>query len=124
MKIINIAIVGLGRLGFIILQQMLDNKAKGINIIAASELNDTPGKKFAMENNITLISIEEIINLGTKVDLIFDLTGDMNIRNNMRHLLKDKGNNHTVIVTENISALISLLSSNITLPDVHENKGY
>ena len=46
----NIAIVGLGRVGSEFLRQMMVLKEKGVEIVAAADLADTMGKKDAMAN--------------------------------------------------------------------------
>jgi predicted dinucleotide-utilizing enzyme len=124
MKTIDIVIIGLGRVGTIILEQMIEHESKGINIVAVSEIAETPGKSFARDKKINMLSLEEIINLKEKIDLIFDLTGNMDVRSRIRQMLKNSNNSHTVVVTENISALISLLASGISIPDVHKSSGY
>jgi len=121
---INIAIIGLGRVGSILLQQMILFKKKGINILSVAELSETPGKLLAREQKIPITSLEEIVKLGKKADLIFELTGSIEVRQKLRNLLKESNNNYSVIVTETIATLICLILTDKTLPDVHANKGY
>lgn len=121
---INIAIIGLGRVGSILLQQMIKYKKKGVNIIAVAEISETPGKILALKEKINITSMEEIVKFGNKIDLIFELTGKVDVRHRLRNLLKESNNNYTVIVTEIIATLICMLETDKILPDVHEYKGY
>jgi predicted dinucleotide-utilizing enzyme len=121
---INIAIIGLGRVGSILLQELLKNREKGISIIAAGELADTPGRRMARENKIDIMSIEDIVALGKKIDIIFELTGELNVTRQLRTLLQLSNNSYTVIATETIATMIFLLMSVKNLPDVHDHKGY
>lgn len=121
---INASIVGLGRVGSILLQQLYIKNERGINIVAVAEIQETPGKIFARDHNIKISSIEEIAEYGEKIDLIFELTGNSEVRRQMRNLLKEKNNNHTVIATETVAILICLMLSDKELPGVHEHIGY
>ena len=121
---INIAIVGLGRVGSILLKQMVNNKNKGINIIAVAEISETPGKIFAKEQNIKISSLDEIARSDERIDIIFELTGEFEVRKLLRNILRDTKNDHTVIATETIGTLICLVLTDKSLPDVHNHKGY
>ena len=81
---ITVAIVGLGRVGSILLQEMLKCKEKGINIVAVAEIDETPGKILARDKKIGIKSMEEISAMGDKVDLIFECTGKNDIRKNLQ----------------------------------------
>ena len=121
---INVSIIGLGRVGSILLQQMVIFKDRGINIIAVAEIDETPGKIYARDQKIKICSLEEIVSFNDKIDIIFELTGNVEIRRQLRNLLREKNNNHTVIAPETVAILICLLLTDKTLPDVHEHKGY
>ncbi len=121
---INIAIIGLGRVGFILLQQLLKNRQKGVNIQAVADLQETTGKDYARTQSVPIKSMKEIALLSDKIDIIFELTGSAEVRTELRNLLRDNKNSHTVIATETIAALISLLLTEESLPDVHQHKGY
>jgi predicted dinucleotide-utilizing enzyme len=121
---LNIAIIGLGRVGSILLQQMLNSEEKGISIAAVAEIAETPGKLLAREKKIKIKSLDEIINMGKKIDIIFELTGQYEVRQELRHKLMDIKNYHTVIAPETIAILICLMFTDKDLPDVHAHKGY
>ncbi len=121
---INIAIIGLGRIGSVLLQQMLNYKDKGVTISAVAEISETPGKILAREHKIKIKNLDEIINLGKNVDIIFELTGQYEVRQELRHKLMDNKNFHSVIAPETIAFLICLMLTNKEMPDVHLHKGY
>ncbi|MDH4128944.1 MAG: NAD(P)-binding domain-containing protein [Spirochaetota bacterium] len=121
---LNIAIVGLGRVGTGFLYGIISQKDKGINIIAVSEQNDTTGKNAAMKAGIKNYDIDNLIKLGNKLDIIFDLTGNSEVRKVLRELLESSNNRHTVIAPENVARLVWSLITNKPLPDVHTDKGY
>ena len=80
---INIAIIGLGRVGSILLKEFLNYTAKGVNIVAVSEIAETPGKILAREKKIKITSEEEIVAMGGKLDIIFELTGNTEFRHQL-----------------------------------------
>lgn len=121
---LKIAIVGLGRVGTLFLDQMLESKSTGIEIVAVAELSDTPGKKKAIENNLPVKGIEDIVTMNEGVDILFDLTGHEGTRKELRELMVSKDNKHTVIAPETIAYLIWGMTTRQALPDVHTNKGY
>ncbi len=121
---INIAIIGLGKVGSILLQQMLKYKEKGITISAVAEISETPGKILAKEHKIKIKTLNEIIDLGKKIDVIFELTGQYEVRQELRHKLMDNKNFHSVIAPETIAILICIMLTGKSMPDVHLHKGY
>lgn len=120
----DLAVIGLGRVGSILLQQLEKFKTKGIHIVAVAEPGETPGKIFAKDKNINIKTLEEISSMGNKVDIIFECTGDDFVRKNLRSLLMAKNNLHTIIATETIASLICLMLTDKELPDFHKHKGY
>jgi len=120
----NIAIIGLGRVGSIFLAQMMKQGARGIVIAAVAESGDTPAKASALAAGITLSSAEDIASSGPKIDVIFDTTGNEAVRRMLRERLRADGNDHTVIAPETVTRLIWQLIGDGPLPDVHSRIGY
>lgn len=120
----QVVIIGLGRVGSFFLEQLLRLQEKDIFVLAVCEPKQTSGKTLAREQGLSVMTLDEIILLGDKVDMIFELTGNPQVRRDLRKKLFEAGNNHTVIVSENVSRLVSKLISDTPLPDVHEKKGY
>ena len=120
----NIAIVGLGRVGAEFLRQMLVLKEKGVDIIAAVDPADTIGKKDAMAKGIAIRTLDEVIEMGENLDIIFDLSGKNEVRKEIREKLQNHKNNHTVLAPEIILSLFWMFIEDNPLPDVHDYKGY
>jgi predicted dinucleotide-utilizing enzyme len=121
---LSIAIIGLGRVGSLLLQQILRFRDKGLEIVAVSEPAETPGCILAKSQNIPNKPLEEVGLLGESVDIIFELTGKPELRQSLRNLLEAKKNHHTIVASETIASLICLMLTDKDLPDVHAHKGY
>lgn len=121
----SIAIVGLGRVGSIFLEGLLNHDADGAHVVAVSEMGDTPGKKLAQSRGIPVQDIDALIAQGDKIDILFDLTGNAKVRQELREKMMSSNNRHTLIATESVAQLIwSLISSEGTLPSGHAKAGY
>lgn len=121
----SIAIVGLGRVGSVFLEELLSRPNKDIEVVAAAESGETRGKASAKAHGIAIVSIDELIARGEDIDILFDLTGVPAVRQELREKLMASDNRHTIIATESIAKLIwSLISSNVALPSVHGKTGY
>jgi len=120
----NIAIIGLGRIGSAFLDAMLQKK-QSINIVCVSERSDTPAKSQATAAGILVSTLDEIVSMGEKIDIIFDLTGLLPVRKELREKLLTSKNGHTVIASETIVRLIWSLINDETLPIIEGRKtGY
>ena len=120
----NIAIVGLGRVGSKFLRQMLVLREKGVEIVAAADPADTIGKKDAMAKGIPLKTLEELVTMGEDLDIIFDLSGKSHVRKEIRESMQKYQNTHTVVAPEIILSLLWMFLEEKPLPDVHDHKGY
>lgn len=120
-----IAIVGLGRMGSAFLEELMCVVEKGMKVAYAVEKNDTPGRRMAETYHVNIVSIDQLIAEGDKVDVIFDLTGSTETRKELREKLHACGNRHTVIAPESIARMMwAIMADEKMLPDVHERKGY
>ena len=120
----NIAIIGLGRIGSAFLGAM-QQKKHTINLVCVSERIDTPAKAQAIAAGLKVATLDEIVAMGDKVDIIFDLTGIISVRKELREKLQVTNNNHTVIASETIVRLIWSLISEDALPVIEGRKtGY
>lgn len=121
----SIAIVGLGRVGSVFLEELLRRPNKDIEVVAVAETGDTSGKTLAKSHDIAVLAIDELIAKGDTIDILFDLTGVPAVRQELRAKLMAAGNRHTTIANETIARLIwSLISSDAILPGVHGKTGY
>ena len=107
-KEIHVAIVGLGRVGGTFLEKLLASESKGIVIVGAAESNiDSPGTKLAMDKGIAIYeNVERLVEMGDKIDIIFELTGDMKAKKSLREAMVRTSNSHTVIAPEIMAFLI------------------
>ena len=120
-----IAIVGLGRVGSAFLEGLLNHDADGAHVVAVPEMGDTPGRKLAQSKGIPVQDIDALIAQGDKIDILFALTGNAKVRQELREKMMSSNNRHTLIATESVAQLIwSLISSEVALPKVHDKAGY
>ena len=121
----SIAIVGLGRVGSVFLEELLRRPNKNIEVVAVAERGDTPGKALAISNSIAVLDIDALIAHGDTIDILFDLTGIAAVRKELREKMMAADNRHTIIATETIAQLIwSLVAGDTALPSVHGKTGY
>lgn len=125
MKKQSIAIVGLGRVGAAFLEELLEQPNNGVEIVAVVERADTAGRAKAKARGIKNLSIDELVAMGNGLDILFDLTNVDAVRHELREKLRESGNRHTIIATENIARMIwTLISSGAEMPGTHPGAGY
>lgn len=123
MDVHNIAIVGLGRIGTAFLKELLIAKeAYGLKLICVVEKDDTEGKQLAQKNGIKIVTFEELLALNVGIDIIFDLTGSTQFREELYAGLAAMKNDYTNVAPLNITRLIWSLFSTEYLPAVHGTK--
>lgn len=121
----RIAIIGLGRIGSAFLSQMLLKRSQGIELVCAAEAADTLGRQLAVKSGIAIKSLDDIVGLGNRLDVIFELTGLPEVRRELREKLVASKNAHTVIASESIVRVIWALISDDALPVIQGRKtGY
>jgi predicted dinucleotide-utilizing enzyme len=123
MKKQSIAIVGLGKMGSAFLEELLGQPNEGVEIIAVVEKSATAG--LAKARGIENLTIDKLIAISSNLDILFDLTGVTEVRQELRDKLRAAGNHHTIIATENIARMIwVLISSGAEMPGTHLRSGY
>ncbi len=121
----SIAIVGLGTLGSAFLKELLGQSNEHVDIVAVAERKETAGLALARSHGIPKLGIDELIAMGNRLDILFDLTGVVEVRQEIREKLQAKGNLHTIVATENIARMIwTLIASGAELPLAKINAGY
>lgn len=118
----NLAIVGLGRVGTAFLEQLLAKDDDRIGIRCAIEPDDTAGKLLARENGIEIVNVDQLVEMGMSIDIIFDFTGDVSFRPALEEKLAAVHNKHTSVCNSNIARFIWSLMSRDCLPEVHGSK--
>lgn len=126
-KDVNVAILGLGRVGSTFLEKLTEKERQGIKIVAAAEPNqNSEGVKIAKDKGIRVYSdSKDVIALGEGVDIIFDLTGNPDARKALRSGLAQSGNQNTVVAPEVIAFLVwDLMGGGAGFPSAHTKRGY
>lgn len=108
---IKVAILGLGAVGEIFSENFLDKIQRqhiNVEIVAvATRHPDSPvALGFAHSNVPVFDNALKVIELGEKVDIIFDLTGNIELRKELRNQLQATNNRHTVIAPEVFAQLL------------------
>lgn len=108
---INVALMGLGRIGQQFTTSLSAHIAEGgkpIKIVAVAERDTTSdaARKFAADGVPVFADALDIVALGDAVDIIFDLTGVPSVRQAVRDKLQDMENFHTVLVPEVFARLL------------------
>jgi pyrroline-5-carboxylate reductase len=121
----SIAIVGLGTMGSAFLKELLGQSNERVDIVAVAEKKDTEGLALARSHGIPNLGLDELVAMGEDLDILFDLTGVAEVRQEIRDKLQAKGNHHTIVATENIARMIwTLIASGAELPLAKNNAGY
>lgn len=110
-KSIRVALVGLGNVGEVFAEHLLEKIQEGgmpIEIVAVADRHlDSPIALGFSQNNIpTYADALEVVKLGDKVDIIFDLTGNSAVRKELRSKLMESKNHHTVIAPAVLAHLL------------------
>lgn len=127
MQNVNIGIIGLGRVGYTLMKKLVNFHGKGITLSAVAEKDkQSEGVLLAQKHNIDVYDDgQDLVNLGAKLDIIFELTGDSGARRECRMSMVKSKNDHTVIAPEILAHLIwNIIGGDDTLPDINVNKGY
>jgi ketol-acid reductoisomerase len=121
----NVAIIGLGRVGSVFLERLLQLDQHGVNIVCIAELKETSGRLLAQDNDVKIVDLNEMVAISDDIEIIFDLTGDEKIRQTLRDKLASVNNYYTIVAPENIARLIwAVMGNQIPFPDFHNENGY
>lgn len=102
----NIAIIGTGTTGRIFLDKMLKLRSKGVNVVGVYNREGLELNSLAEELGIQRLSLQEIVDLGEDLDVIFDLSGKKEVRSELRKTLFSSNNQHTVIAPESVAQVM------------------
>jgi homoserine dehydrogenase len=118
---INVAVLGLGRIGQQFaagLSKHIDQGGKPIKIVAVAERDpdSLAAEMFADENVPVYAKASDVVEMADQIDIIFDLTGSPEVRQTLRAKLHDAGNRDTIIVPEIFAHFVwSLLEERVVL---------
>lgn len=108
---IKVALLGLGSVGETFAEHFLEKiQEEHINVeivaVASRHLDSPVAMGFAHSNVPVFQDALEVVNLGEKVDIIFDLTGNEELRKTLRTRLQETNNRHTVLAPEVFAHLL------------------
>ena len=126
---IKVALLGLGRIGEGFAENFLEQIQEGnrpIEIVAVAHHHlDSPVALGFAQNNVPVYKDAlDVLSLGEKVDVIFDLTGKTEIRQGLRKGLQEMDNRHTVIAPAVIANLLWMFFEEGADIDLSEVGGY
>jgi len=86
----------------------IQEEGVGVEIVAVAHRNlESPVAMGFVHSQVPVFQdAMEIVSLGAKVDIIFDLTGDPELRRKLRAALQASHNQHTVIAPEVMAHLL------------------
>jgi len=121
---IRIAIIGGGETGTPLLRQLLG--ASFVDVVGLADLlDDQPGMVLAKASGIpTTNDFMDFARLGSAVDIVIDVTGVANVRDNLRQHYQSSGNTHTIIMNELIAVLLMSLSRGRLVATKHGQLDY
>ncbi len=108
---VRVALLGLGEVGERFaehfLEKIQEDRAR-VEIVAVAHRNpDSPVAMGFRHSRVPVFEDAlEVVSLGPRVDVIFDLTGDPDVRRNLREALQASHNRHTVIAPEVVAHLL------------------
>ncbi|TCV89579.1 hypothetical protein [Sulfurirhabdus autotrophica] len=126
---VNVALLGLGSVGETFAENFLEKIQEqhiNVEIVAVSTRHiDSPvAMGFAHSKVPVFENALDVINLGDKVDIIFDLTGNPDLRKSLRNRLQETKNTHTVIAPEVVAHLLwNFFGEKTDMPE-SEKTGY
>lgn len=126
---VSVALLGLGNVGEIFAENFLEKIQEqhiNVEIVAVSTLQtDSPiALGFAHSKVPVFENALDVIKLGEKIDIIFDLTGDPALRKQLRAGLQETNNQHTVIAPEVVAHLLWNFFGEKTNMPVSKKTGY
>jgi len=108
---VRVALLGLGSVGEIFAENFLEKiQEEHINVeivaVASRDLESPVAMGFVHSKIPVFRDALEVIDLGDHVDIIFDLTGNPQLRKDLRIRLQETNNRHTVIAPEVVAHLL------------------
>lgn len=108
---VRVALLGLGEVGEKFAEHFLEKIQEEhvrVEIVAVAhhDLESPVALGFAHSKVPVFKDALEVVSLGARVDIIFDLTGDPELRRKLRAGLQETHNQHTVIAPEVMAHLL------------------
>ncbi|RLJ70541.1 homoserine dehydrogenase-like protein [Hydrogenivirga caldilitoris] len=109
MRTVKVAIAGLGKVGSVFLDALLEAGAHNIKVVAVAEpIEEKEAVRKAKEAGAGYFKDARNLleALGDEIDVLFDLTGDAVLRTELHEILSRQSNRNTVIVPEKVAYLV------------------
>ncbi|MEW5965983.1 MAG: hypothetical protein AB1720_03140 [Pseudomonadota bacterium] len=108
---VKVALLGLGEVGEKFAEHFLEKiQEEHVNVeivaVAHRDLESPVALGFAHSKVPVFRDAMEVVSLGDKVDIVFDLTGNPELRKQLRAALQETRNQHTVIAPEVVAHLL------------------
>ena len=108
---VRVALLGLGSVGEIFAENFLEKiQEEHANVeivaVASRDLESPVAMGFVHSKIPVFRDALEVIDMGDQVDIIFDLTGNAQLRKDLRARLQETNNHHTVIAPEVVAHLL------------------
>ena len=109
--VVKVALLGLGEVGEVFAENFLEKiQEEQVNVeivaVAHRDLESAVALGFSQSKVPVFKDALEVVSLGAKVDIIFDLTGDPDLRRKLRLAFQESHNQHTVIAPEVVARLL------------------
>lgn len=109
--VVKVALLGLGEVGETFAEHFLEKIQEEhvkVEIVAVAHHNlESPVALGFIQNGVPVFKdAMDVVTMGAKVDIIFDLTGDPELRKKLRVALQETHNQHTVIAPEVVAHLL------------------
>ena len=120
----RIVVIGAGETGTPLLRQLLD--ASFVKVLGVADLDpEQPGIALAKQRGVaTTQDFMTLVSQGREVDIIIDVTGVPKVREALRKYMVDTGNDHTLIMHEQIALLMMSLSAGKLVQGKHGKLEY
>lgn len=121
---INIGIIGAGQTGFPMIKTLVE--ADFVNIVGIADLDfEAPGIVLAQEKGLKVTKdFMDLAKEGEKVDIIIEVTGSSNVKQQLRDYFQQTENCHTVIMQELVAILIMSLAQGELVKTYHGLQKY
>lgn len=109
--VVKVALLGLGEVGETFAEHFLEKiQEDGVHVEIVAVAHRNVESAVALGFNHSKVPVFEnamdVVTMGAKVDIIFDLTGDPELRKKLRVALQESHNKHTVIAPEIVAQLL------------------
>jgi len=122
---IRVALVGMGKAGQTFAEHFQKSRERGVPLeIVAVSGSDPVTNDWSHRGARVYKDACEITALGEQVDVIFDLSGDRAMRQQLRLALLKNQNMHTVLVSETIARLMWFCLGETGEPPLSKGNGY